>query len=240
MSLNNLVKRWNNLPQIFPENVNCPICFLQEILSKFKVLKAQDIFHAGQLIRYECPNCDVVFGDLRFLNLSKEEIKQDYLDLYSFYNEGDTTKYIYYIFKHCSLPVDKKYLDYACGKWNTHIQLLQKEGYDIVGYDPFVNNNESIKDQKYDFVLSNNFIEHLTNPYEDIKDMLKMLKKDGKLIFLSPCIEYVIEYTHYHTLFLKGKSLEILCNNLNLRLIKKEKIYFPFDSEFTYFVEIGV
>ena len=47
----------------------CDYC---DNIKKYKNLIAKDNFGAGLLIRYKCPNCEVIFGDLRFLNLSKE------------------------------------------------------------------------------------------------------------------------------------------------------------------------
>ena len=99
MSKENLINRWKKLSQIYSKFLKCPICDFYNEIDLFKIYKSNDIFYAGELIRYECPNCNLIFGDLRFLNLSRDEIKQDYIDLYSFYEEGDTTKYIYHIFK---------------------------------------------------------------------------------------------------------------------------------------------
>ena len=138
-----------------------------------------------------------------------------------------------------NFPKNKSYLDYACGKWNNHIKLLQNEDYDIIGYDPYVNiqNEDVIINKKYDFVISNNFLEHVIDPYEDIKKLLDFLNEKGSLIFISPCLEFVFDFTHYHTFFFQGKSLEYLSKKLKLIPVMKEKIFFPFDkNEFTYLI----
>ena len=70
MSKQNLINRWSKLSQIHPRFLKCPICDYHENIQTFKIYKSNDIFYGGELIRYECPNCNLIFGDLRFLNLS--------------------------------------------------------------------------------------------------------------------------------------------------------------------------
>ena len=87
--------RWKNLQQPNINVLQCYICKYENTINNYSKFEANDIFNAGRLIRYKCPNCDVIFGDLRFLNLPIDEINNDYEDLYSYYKEGDTTQYIY-------------------------------------------------------------------------------------------------------------------------------------------------
>jgi hypothetical protein len=49
--------------------------------------------------------------------LTDIEINNDYQDLYSYYKEDDTSKYIIYIFDNIDYLQNKnlKYLDHACG-----------------------------------------------------------------------------------------------------------------------------
>lgn len=50
------------------------------------------------------------------------------------------------------------------------------------------------------------------------------------MIHSTPCYQYLYEYTRFHLFFFTGKSLEIICNQLNLEafdyketVIDKEK-----------------
>lgn len=225
MSKESLIKRWQKYNQQPKLNIlECKLCKQENSINLFKVYKAQDIFYAGELVRYQCPNCEVIFGDLRFLNLPIDEIGQDYIDLYSWYKEADTTQYILKSFYSLGLDKNLKGLDYACGGWNNHLPILNQEGYQILGYDKYVTQNkdyilEDLKDIKFDYIINNNYIEHVINPIEDINLILKYLKKDGLLIFMSPCWEYKIEITHYHTFFFVGKSVTFLESLLNIQLV---------------------
>jgi 2-polyprenyl-3-methyl-5-hydroxy-6-metoxy-1,4-benzoquinol methylase len=223
------IKRWNNLQHPRLNSLNCIICEYTDLNQNFSKLYANDIFCAGTLIRHKCPNCGLIFGDLRFLNLSEEEINDDHEDVYSYYSEGNTVPYILDnlnsldIFKNKNLS----YLDYACGIGKM-IPILKDKGYNIYGYDKYVKNNNvlnNIDNTKFDVIYTNNFIEHVINPIEDIKKILLHLNDNGYLIIMSDCFdEYKIEYTHYHLYFYTGNSFNILCDKLNLDIIDNKTV----------------
>ena len=128
MSKNRLISRWQNIKRQEIFLINCKLCNFNINLETCKNYKDNDIFEAGELIRHQCPNCDVIFGDLRFLNMEIDEIAEDYKDVYSFYNESDTSNYILEVLNIINLGKDKKYLDYACGKQETTLNLLNQNG----------------------------------------------------------------------------------------------------------------
>jgi hypothetical protein len=196
-----LINRWKNIKQLKIDNLQCYICDYYGDISNYKILKTNDIFHAGELIRYQCPVCDVIFGDLRFLTLPLYEINNDYSDLYSYYKEGDTTKYVLQCIDKIDIFKDKskKYLDYACGDWNKVVETLSKQGYDIKGYDKYVNNNNilnNIDNLMFDVIYTNNYFEHIIHPIQDLNKIIEHININGYLILITPCCEYVYEYTH--------------------------------------------
>lgn len=215
-----LLKRWASLKRPQIEQLQCYICNYTGKIELFKEFKCNDMFHAGQLIRYQCPDCDTIFGDLRFLTLPQSEIDNDYSDLYSFYKEGDTTPTILKMFELLNFPKEKYYLDYACGEWNNSVNELNKLGYThIYCYDKYVGKYNNIDGKKFDVVYSNNYIEHLINPLNGIKEMLNYLKDDGLLVITSDCWDrYKIPETHYHTFWFPGRSIGVLCEKLHLSL----------------------
>lgn len=230
--------RWSNIKRQDIDTLKCYICDYENNVNEYKIYKAYDNFNAGELIRYQCPNCDVIFGDLRFLNLSKDEIEKDYQDVYSYLKEGDTTSYILTAFDKIDILKNKnlKYLDYACGEWNNAIEKLSQDGYNIKGYDKYVTGKKYIlnnldKTTKFDVIYNNNYAEHLINPLEDISSMLSFLEPNGYLIFITPCFDYCVEYTHYHTFYFSDKSLQIIADKLNVSFIKSYKFYLPNDNE---------
>jgi SAM-dependent methyltransferase len=223
------IERWNTIPVINPEYLKCIVCDHNDYNINFLKLYVNDIFNAGTLLRHKCPNCGLIFGDLRILSLSEEEFKKDHDDVYSYFSEGNTVPYILDNINSIDIFKNKKlsFLDYACGIGNM-IPILRNKGYNIHGYDKFVENENvlnNINNMKFDVIYANNFIEHVTNPIKDIENILLHLNNDGYLIFMSDCIDdYIIEYTHYHLYFYTGNSFNILCKKLNLNIIESKVV----------------
>lgn len=213
----------------FPINLTCAICEHTDLNDHFKKLQSNDIFNAGTLIRHQCPNCGLIFGDLRFLSLSEKEIQDDHADLYSYYQEGYTVPFIMNNLNSLNLFENKSlsYLDYACGIGHM-IPILKRLGYDIHGYDKYVTNDNvlnNIDHMKFDVIYINNFIEHVIHPIDDLKKILVHLNDNGYFIIMSDCLdEYKIEYTHYHVYFYTGNSFNVLCNKLHLDIIESKTI----------------
>ena len=232
MSKNELIEFWKNRktqPKI--KEFKCLVCdYLIEDINKLKKYKSNDIFYAGELIRHQCPNCKVIFGDMRFLLLSEKEISNDYKNLYSFYKEGPTHLYLVQLLDEINLGKNKTYLNFACGNNLDTINVLDKSEYNIYHYDKYVNIEHpkflnKIKDnQKFDIVWNNNYLEHLINPYKQLKEMVDLLKKNGKLIISTPCWTYCFPITHYHTFFFIEKSFDFLCKKLNLKFISTKNL----------------
>jgi 2-polyprenyl-3-methyl-5-hydroxy-6-metoxy-1,4-benzoquinol methylase len=223
------IERWARIQHPYLINLSCVICGFTDLYNNFKKLHSNDIFNAGTLIRHQCPNCGLIFGDLRFLSLSEQEIQDDYDDTYSYFHEGNTANNI--INNISSLPLFENkrlsYLDYACGIGKM-IPTLKNLGYNVHGYDKYVRNENvlnNIDDMKFDVIYANNFIEHIANPIKDINRILTHLNDDGYLIMMSDCLdEYINEFTHFHVYFYTGNSFNILCNKLNLDIIESKTV----------------
>lgn len=232
-----MIDRWKKIkPQQF-EKLKCPICDSNYNIKCFKIHESDDLFHAGKLTRYECPNCNVIFGDLRFLNMNIDEINRDYNDLYSYYKEYDTTDEILISLNSINILCDKKksYLDYACGKWNDTVKYLKNDGYNIIGYDKYVKTHYSVNDlgkMRFDVIYANNFIEHTIRPIDELIEISKHLNEDGKLILISPCFEYCYHNTHYHTFYFIGKSIEYLCHKTRMKELSSKRVDLG-NNEFT-------
>jgi len=51
-----------------------------------------------------------------------------------------------------------------------------------------------IPDEKYDFVISSNCLEHIANPLKALEDWKRVLKKDGLLLLLVPNKKYFFDH----------------------------------------------
>ena len=223
------INRWLNIKSLSPEFILCCVCDYCGKNEEYDKYVSNDIFNAGIIVRHRCPNCDLIFGDLRVINLSDEEIKNDYEDTYSYFAEGENTHFILNSLNSLDIFKNKdlSYLDYGCGVGKM-IPILKNMGYNITGYDKYVkhdNVSNNIDNLKFDIIYCNNLIEHLLHPIEDIECILKHLNENGYLIFISDCLdEYKIEFTHFHTFFYTGNSLDLLINKLKLTKIEIKSI----------------
>ena len=69
----------------------CPLCGFISAANTLKQFNSNCIFGGGLLLRYQCPNCDLIFGPKKMLDLTPAELSSDYEWHYRVYDEGDST-----------------------------------------------------------------------------------------------------------------------------------------------------
>ena len=131
---------------------------------------------------YRCPECRGIFADSDSLPSPKEE--EDRYHLHN-YDEQDAgyLKFVTPLIEaiKTNQPISNKGLDYGCGKVPILAKNLAKQGFQISLYDPFFHKNSSIFDQKYDFIVCCEVIEHFHNPYDQFKILNSLLNITGTL-----------------------------------------------------------
>lgn len=201
----------------------CRICGYSGKSSDFKVMVAQDAFHAGQLIRYTCPRCGVIFGPRKMLELDEEEFAHDYIDLYSYYKEGNTAPIEIGLITGLNPNKKDKYLLYGCRNDDV-IKHFRDQGYNVYGFDPYgdespliIRTYEELYQHKFAGIASNDLLEHLKDPVKEIKIMSSILHDGGTMMHATACYRYAIEFTHYHLYFFVGKSIDYICHLTGLQ-----------------------
>jgi 2-polyprenyl-3-methyl-5-hydroxy-6-metoxy-1,4-benzoquinol methylase len=83
-----------------------------------------------------------------------------------------------------------KLLDYGCGG-GEFIGYLRERGYETAGYDEFTAaySDRSVLDKKYDFVLSQDVIEHVAEPRQHIDTLANLVVPGGVVIIGTPNAE---------------------------------------------------
>ena len=217
--------------------IECGICRYKNKVKSFKTIEADCDFEGGHLVRYICPECGVIFGPLKFADLSEQEFDDDYVVHYSGFKEGDSTDKEIAAFMQLKPEKNKTYLNYGCGSWSSSIKALQDEGYVIYGYDPYsgdskgnpfiVTERKELKKMRFDGIFSNNLLEHLPDPAQELIFMKSLLSNtSAKMAHSTGCYEYMFEYTRFHMYFFTGRSLDVLAENAGLthgELIRDEK-----------------
>lgn len=214
-------------PLLFPHKIvaKCPICGHSAAKGTYETKVSECIFGGGRLERYVCPECGAIFGPLKMMALSDTQLAEEYKQSYSVYSESDCTMLEKMAFEALHPEKGKKYLNYGAGAWNRTTKDLRAEGYDVYDFEPYapaesnpwvIRSIDELRKQKFDGIFSNDLIEHLRNPVEDLKAMKKLLKPGAGMVHCSGCYEYAFEYTRFHLFFLTGGSLERLCEETGL------------------------
>ena len=223
---------WQALDQAYESilphtELRCIICDHRDRRSGYKVLTAQCQFGGGTLERYQCPQCDAVFGPQKYLDLAEEIVDLDYQILYSRYQESDSTHNEIRTFRSLDPKPGQLFLNWGCGTWCQTIPTLRAEGFDVWGYEPsleesgqcIVRSKGEIS-AKFDAIFSNNVIEHFRDPVAQFREFRGFLKPGGKLAHSSPCYDYAYDFTRFHTIFLLGRSPHVLAERTGFRAEK--------------------
>ena len=223
----------------------CKICKSSINLAECKQISSTCFFNHVPLDRYICPVCDVIFGTLDMINGTMEKIKGDYLFCDKTFVEHNSIESEVKTFLSINPKKEGVYLNFGCGNKCTTIPQLRKQGWNIIGYEPFVPNDQPniIKDKtelakmRFNGVISNNLLEHLQDPVEDLLFMKSLLKDKSCLMAHSTaCYKYLYEYSMYHLYFFLGKSVEHMCKSAGLiATLNKDEIT-PLDGEYINYI----
>lgn len=205
--------------------VTCPVCKYSFAMNLLQKRESACIFEGGRLSRFECPVCGCIFGPQKMLDLTENELGEEYKISYRVFSETDTSVLENAVFQ-ALLPDKKKvYLNWGAGAWNSTSEKLRKEGFQVYDYEPYapckvtpwlITAKKDLFRKKFDGIFSNDLIEHLPNPVEDLLFMKSLLKDDGTMAHGSGCYEYAFEYTRFHLCFFLGKSLEYISKKLEM------------------------
>jgi len=208
--------------------MKCPMC---DFDSDFKIIKANDQFNnMEELIRYQCDNCQLIFGSEKMLKLPSNELSKQYIQLYKNYSESDTTNIQADIFKKCFLKPGK-YLNIGSGKTTLtrclpDVDLYEYDPYTVRLHNKSINSfSEVIKIGPFDGIFTHNVLEHYQDPINELKLHKSLLKDDGMIVHSTVCYNYECVDTRFHLFFFLGKSPEYLANKAGLKLVNLNKNY---------------
>lgn len=212
-----------------PEDiVCCKICGYSAQRASYDTKITACRFNGGKLERYICPKCGVIFGPTKFSSQSQEEIDEDYMVHYYGFSEAVLTEKEIEAFFMLNPTKEGIYLDYGCGCWSKTIEQLRAQGYNVYGYEPYapednpymITSKEELSKHKFDGIFSNDLLEHLIDPVEDLKQMKKLLKSPRSAMSHSTaCYIYKHEVTRFHTHFFTGNSVQVMSEKAGLQIL---------------------
>ena len=225
--------RWNvvdsferALPE--PQERTCALCGHTALSAAFQALTSHCIFGGGVLVRHKCPECDVIFGADKMLEMTPAELTQEYEWHYKVYEEGDSTPAEIRAFHSLNPSRDGVYVNYGAGAWSRSVPQLREQGWNVHAYEPHasasdteawcISDEKQLKAMHFDGLFSNNVLEHLRNPANDLRRMMSMLKPGARMAHATPCYEYLYEFTRFHLFFFPGRSRELLASKSGLTI----------------------
>lgn len=108
-------------------------------------------------------------------------------------------------------------LDFGCGNSAIIQKLLQKEGFNVKGYDPFYFPITENLEKTYNYITCCEVVEHFYNPYKEFKLLHAMLKTGGKLYVKTNLYNETINFSTWwykndatHVFFYTKKTMEYI------------------------------
>lgn len=206
---------------------NCPIC---------NDLKIDNFTNTNSRSYIRCKNCEAIFLDRNFrLTPSEERSRYE-----SHQNNPADLAYR----KHLSIAVNpiielvKKGgsgLDFGSGPGPTASIMLEEAGFKMEIYDPFFANNLGVLNNRYDFIISTETIEHFFYPNKEFELFSKLVKPNGYLSIMTKLFcgdteqDFITWYypkDPTHVTFYSFKTVEIICKIWNWELIAISESYF--------------
>lgn len=199
----------------------CPICLSGGPFMKIR--RSRCFFSQEELVRYECPDCGVVFGTERMLALNAEELAEEYRQLHARHPARyDATDDELAVLAQFPPQIGHSYLNWGSGAISRACSEARTQGVRLTGYDPFLAQTRPlIRAQlparaQFDGIMSNNVLEHFQDPVAALVEMLGYLAPGGTMLHRTPCYEYEYAHSKYHCFFFLGRSVEVMSERAGL------------------------
>lgn len=196
---------------------SCPICFSEQF----------EIFSSDKDRSYcLCQNCSLIFVPRsELINEESEKKRYDF-------HEADTgyESYLTKIAEQVAAELSRSStgLDFGCGKTKILATKLNELNHQVESYDYYFHRDESLLNQKYDFLILSEVIEHLREPREMMEKLSGLLNEKGKIFIKTkfyPEKKSVFDSWFYkrditHIQFFSNRSMEKLQEILSLKNVK--------------------
>lgn len=209
------------------KKVKCPICNFKSFhrfIQKPRVSYFPTKIGIFNLKSFDviCKKCSFVYSNPKPTSGSLKRFYSNKFLNNSLYPDYDVKKQINFFCKNA----EKKHEILEIGSSNDFlINLLKKKGFKACGFD-FLTGKE-FKKKKFDFILLNHTLEHISEPKIFLNDLKSYLKEDGKLIIEVPDLKQYENddtiLTAEHITHFTEETLRKLLHNCSFVCTKKEK-----------------
>ena len=172
------------------DSTRCLLCESENHVFFFK-----DKFRAYR----RCNVCSIIFVPTEF-HVSKENEKARYEEHNNDPNDLGYRQFLLRIAKPMKARFAKgaKGLDFGCGPTALLAEILERNGFEMEVYDPFYKTDKSVLENKYDFIVSTEVIEHLNEPLREFKKLFSLLNQNGVLAVMTQLYDNSMDFSVWH------------------------------------------
>lgn len=167
----------------------CPLC--NTLSGTFSTVKKK--------VYYQCPDCRGIFLERHHLPGEDEEITR-YKEHNNDVNDPGYRKF--------TSPVagavlrdfmpEHRGLDFGAGTGPVISKMLEEKNYCITQYDPFFHDDPVLLEDKYDYIISCEVIEHFHRPAKDFALLRSLLRHNGKLYCMTDIYREDIDFRTWY------------------------------------------
>lgn len=201
--------------QIATESELCPLCGAI----------SQDFFRQQY---FGCPECGGIFM-APHLRLNADREKARYETHNNDVNNPGYQKFVEPIVSAVlsDFSPEQRGLDFGAGTGPVISSLLQKRDYNIVQYDPFFFDKPELLQQKYDYIVCCEVIEHFYHPAEEFRRLRDLLIDGGRIFCMTMLYEDEIDFARWfykndetHVFFYRSQTLAWIEKHLGFCALK--------------------
>lgn len=175
---------------------------------------------------YHCHNCQSVFMDpAGHLTCDAEKIRYDQHN--NDVNDPGYQKFVKPLVEKVKTECNQndKGLDYGAGPGPVAAVLLEESGYKkIKKYDPFYWPDHGVLQEKYNFIICCEVIEHFRSPSKNFSFLRSLLLPGGSLFCMTVLYDESIDFNSWyykndptHVFFYHRKTLELIKRHFNFK-----------------------
>ena len=177
-------------PTINYIKVNCHLCHTSGGIDYYEDAKRK---------YRQCEICDLVYVPNEYY-LSRDEEKAVY-DLHQ--NSPDDPEYRRFLSRLFKPLLDRikpksRGLDFGSGPGPTLSVMFKEADHEMAIYDPFYARDDSVWDEKYDFITATEVVEHLHHPGEVLDRLWSGLKLGGILGLMTKLVVHREVFADWH------------------------------------------
>lgn len=185
----------------------CPLCNSQSKL-----------FFESKKLYNICLKCSGIFVHRNFLPSYDNELLR-YKKHNNDVNDLKYQAFVYPIVKSVlnEFSENNKGLDFGAGTGPVISKLLKEKKYNIKEYDPFFKNDPELLENKYDYIICCEVIEHFHNPQKEFKLLNSILNKNGILYCMTSIYKKDIDFKNWyykndltHVFFYQKETIEFI------------------------------